>query len=75
MIALGLACVVVGGFSYELEIAWRAECSSKAFVELSNSPWNTQRPALPTDTLERWGMLVVLLLNRYMAYSSRARSL
>ena len=57
MISLGLACVVGGGFSDELEIAWLAERSSKAFVELSNSPWNLPTPALPTGALDRWRKL------------------
>ena len=56
MIALGLSCVC-GGFSDELEIAWLAECSSKAFEELNHSGWASRSPPLPFGTLDRWRKL------------------
>ena len=67
MIALGLSCVC-GGFSDELEIAWLAECSSKAFEELNQSGWTPRTPAMPYDTLDRWRKFILLLQNHYMAY-------
>ena len=45
------------GFSDELEIAWLAECSSKAFEELNQSGWASRSPPLPFDTLDRWRKL------------------
>ena len=46
-----------GGGSDELEIAWLAECSSKAFEELNQSGWASRSPPLPFDTLDRWRKL------------------
>ena len=56
MIHLGLSCVCVG-FSDELEVAWLAACSSKAFEELNFSGWSARVPPMPYDTLDRWRKL------------------
>ena len=73
MIALGLASVVGGGFSDELDIAWLAECSSNAFVELSNSPWNSPTPALPAGTLDRWRKLDFALSQSFHCILKQSR--